>query len=112
MIRKRKNQDNVWGIDRIDGSLSYGELVVHHIYLWSEPKILQWKDGDLDPEKLTGALMHGFPVTVKDSRLADGIMFYFVKANVKHQGKRYPQEGWLPSSLLKERGSKEWATKI
>ncbi len=95
--------DTAWGRERNRHSKVYGELVVPFIYLWSEPGLAEY-----DAMLLTGAVKHGDSVHVVMKKNVNGSMWAFVGKVVIKDGKRYPQKGWVRTSLLRSLGAKEF----
>jgi len=98
-------KDRVWGIDRYENSQTKGELILGGsgqlpICLWKRPGV------KIDAENLSGALKHRDRVTVKKEKAHDGAWFYFVEADIKHNGIIYHQHGWLSGMLLEKTGKK------
>jgi len=77
----------LWGIEK-------GELVCPVIYLWKT------KEGVMKADNLGGALKHGQKVEVKQvDPEPDGWVKVYRMA--VHEGKKYPQEGWVKKTLVK-----------
>lgn len=94
MIDQLPLVDTVWGIDRYVTSAARGQLAVPVIYLWKQPGSAIHKDN------LTGAVAHATQVTVTRHKLHQNEMWFFVKCDVRHKGKIYPQRGWCKANLL------------
>lgn len=86
--------DKVWGIDRYEGSPTFGLQVVPVILLWVQP--------GASPEKknLTGALAHGAQVEIISEERLDDLDWFHVRSTV--DGKT--QEGFVRGTLLRDRG--------
>ena len=83
-----KKYATLWGIDE------HGELVVPVINLWKSKK------GIMEADNLGGALKHGQKIEIleEDSEPEGWVKVYKM---VIHEGKKYPQEGWVKKSLVK-----------
>ena len=69
------------------------------IILWKRP------GAKLDAANVTGGLMHNQRVEITSKTTYDGTRFVKVRKVVTHEGKKYPQSGWLSAKLLKREGS-------
>jgi hypothetical protein len=96
-------KDRTWGIDRYIHSKDFGELVVPTVLLWRVPGCKAAEDN------LTGVLAHDYEVTVEKRKLHKDHDYYFITADVEHEGKVYHQKGWVSGRLLKELGKHELA---
>ena len=68
------------------------------IMLWKQPGL------PVKEENFTGALSHGYEVDVIRKKEYDSEPWFYVRADVKHEGGVYLQKGWVKKSLLKEIG--------
>ena len=96
-------EDHVCGVERNPSSDLYGRVVVGAhgtlpIVLWRRPGC------ELSAENVTGALAHNHKVTVTRRIMYKERPYYYVNADVRHDGKTYPQRGWLIGDLLRELG--------
>lgn len=96
--------DHAHGIERNPDSPMSGKLVLGGkgqipIMLWREPGL------PIKAENFTGAVAHGQELQVLRMKEHDGAEWYYVKCVVKHEGKSYPQKGWIRRPLLKELGN-------
>lgn len=87
----------MWGMERDQSSPAFGEVVVGGpgqtpIFLWDKPGKFV---------KLSGALKHGDKVKVLDKKFKSGQMYYKVECTISHEGKDYPQCGWVSKRLIK-----------
>jgi len=81
----KKKHATLWGMDE------EGEIVCPIIYLWKT------RNGILDADNLGGALEHGDKVLAEKSN--DGWVKVF--KNIKHEGKEYPQVGFIRDTLVR-----------
>ena len=91
--------DQVWGIDRYRHSPYHGQVVTETIHLWKEP------GAQAAAVNMTGALAHGAFVWILAKKKHEGHDWYKVHANVEHDGKVYPQRGWVVDRMLRKRGN-------
>ncbi len=106
MITARKPKqkyDYTWGIDRNEASQHYGKLVLGGknmlpIILWSRP------GAPIDSKNVKGALPHNERVKVIKTLYYKGKPWAKVSKTVDHDGRKYPQVGWLSATLLKKLG--------
>ena len=77
----------VWGKD------DKGNLLCPVIYLWKSKK------GVMKADNLGGALKHGSEVEII-KRDPNG--WVYVETEIEHEGKMYPQKGFVKKSLIKE----------
>lgn len=94
MIDQLPVTDTIWGIDRYTSSETRGHLVVPIVYLWKQPGAKPIKDN------LTGAVRHSTLATVTRHKMYQGEAWYFVKCEVRHKGKLFPQHGWCKGRFL------------
>ena len=99
----KNKTDRTWGIDRDPESSTFNELVVGGdklmpIILWRVPGQIA------DPENVTGGLKHNQRVEILGRAIVNETKFVKVRKTVIHEGKKYPQTGWLSASLLKYEG--------
>ena len=100
MIDQLPLTDTTWGIDRYIYSPTCGQVVTPVVYLWQRPGAAATK------ENLTGAVKHGSPVTVTNIKQYEGAVWFFVKQDVKANGKTYPQRGWCKAQFLLNLGER------
>ena len=101
-MSKRKT-DRTWGIDRNPDSAMVGKLVVGGkgmmpIIFWKSP------GAKIDTKNVGGAARHNQRVEIIGRTTFKGSRFAKVRKMVIHDGKEYPQVGWLTASLLKREG--------
>ena len=104
-MSKRKT-DRTWGIERNPESDMAGKLVVGGkdmmpIIFWRSPGI---NVINANAEDITGAARHNQRVEIIGRTTFKGARFVKVRKMVIHDGKEYPQVGWLTASLLKREG--------
>lgn len=93
-ISSKATLGRVSGVDRYEGSPSYGQLVLEQIYLWRNPY------GATTADNLKGVLRDMDEVELVRYIDHEGERKYYVKAVVIHEGKTYPQSGWVSARLL------------
>jgi hypothetical protein len=89
--------DKIHGIDRYEYSKFKGELVVPVALLWKSPGI------KAAAKNLTGAVAHGYEVSVRKVKKHKGRNFYFVSADIGGN----VQAGWISAMLLEKLGAHE-----
>jgi hypothetical protein len=90
--------DQIWGEDRYLNSPYYGQVVNEIIILWQAPGLPVAK------ENMSGALAHGSYVQVVNKAEMRGKTWYKVLCSVQHDGRNYPQVGWVSERMLLKRG--------
>ena len=101
MSHKRKlarQFDQVWGIDRYQHSPYHGQVVTETVHLWNAA------GAKMLAANMTGALAHGAFVRILAKSKHQGHDWYKVHADVEHEGKLYPQDGWVVDRMLRKRG--------
>ena len=99
----KNKTDRTWGIDRSRSSDTFGKLVLGGVNMMP---IVLWNQPGAAPkqENVTGGLKHNQRVEIIGRTTFNGARFIKVRKTVIHEGKRYPQVGWLSETLLKREG--------
>ena len=97
--------DHAHGIERNPASPEYGRQVLGGkgqipIILWRRPGGMEIKE-----ENFTGAVAHGQELKVIRGIEYEGEWWYYVTCSIRHEGRTYPQRGWVKRPLLKDSGN-------
>lgn len=90
--------DTVCGVDRYQVSPTFGQLVAPVIYMWKAISAAPIA------KNLSGAVAHGTQVEIVRTKEQDGKTYAFVKCDIIHNKKTYPQHGWVSAALLTNLG--------
>jgi hypothetical protein len=93
-------KDKITLIDRYKVSPTYEKQITAVALLLDKPR-----EGMIIAGNVTGAVGHGQEVEILEKKQDNKALWCYVTCEVEHEGKAYPQKGWVKRQFLENEGA-------